>query len=125
MDTYGAVQPTGGVRMKQEICVQIVYRDKDLQPTYVKNYSLGEYADSMRSDLQGLVGEVETLGYIANGNKPKEEWSDESFAVFSRIKHKLLDKAGEIGRLPLNITLRNTEPLSNYVARILDGEDDE
>lgn len=110
--------------MKQEICVRITYRDKDLQPTYTKTYSLSEYADSMRADLQGLVGEVETLGYIANGNKPKDEWSDESFAVFSRVKHKLLDKAGEIGRLPLNINLRSTEPLASYVARILDGEDD-
>lgn len=110
--------------MKKEICVRITYRDKDLQPTYTKTYSLGEYADNMRADLQGLVGEVETLGYMANKNKPKEEWSDESFAVFSRVKHKLLDKAGEIGRLPANINFRETEPLANYVARILDGEDD-
>ena len=110
--------------MKHEICVRVVYRDKDLQPTYTKTYSLGEYSDNIRADLQGLVGEVETLGYIANNNKPKEEWSDESFAVFSRIKHKLLDKAGEIGRLTSNIILRDTEPLSDYMARLLDGEDD-
>lgn len=108
----------------KEICVKITYRDKDLQPTYTKTYSLGEYADNMRADLQGLVGEVETLGYIANGNKPKEDWSDESFSLFNRIKHKLLDKAGEIGRLTSNIVLKSSEPLSDYVARILDGEDD-
>lgn len=124
MDAHGAVQPTGGVRMKQEVCVRVTYRDKDLKPTYVKTYTLGEYAESMRSDLQNLVGEVETLAYIANDNKPKEEWSDESFALFSRVKHKLLDKAGEIGRLPLNMTVRNSEPMSDYMARILDGEDD-
>lgn len=107
----------------QEINVRVTYRDKNLQPTYTKTYTLTEYAETMRSDLQGLVGEVETLGYIANGNKPKEEWSDESFAIFSRIKHKLLDKAGEIGRLPSNMTLRTSEPLSNYMARLLNGED--
>ena len=110
--------------MKQEICVRVVYRNKDMLPTYTRTCSLGEYADDIRSDLQGLVGDVETLGYIANGNKPKEEWSDESFALFSRIKHKLLDKAGEIGRIPSNIIMRETEPMSEYVARILDGEDD-
>lgn len=110
--------------MKQEICVRVTYRDKDLQPTYTKTYTLNEYAENMRSDLQGLVGDVETLGYIANKNKPKEEWSDDSFAIFSRIKHKLLDKAGEIGRIPSNIVLRNSAPMSEYMARILDGEDD-
>jgi len=108
----------------KEILVKVTYRDKDLQPTYTKTYTLSEYADAMRSDLQSLVGEVETLGYIANKNKPKEEWDDDSFAVFTRIKHKLLDKAGEIGRLPANMALRTREPLSEYVARFLDGEDD-
>ena len=107
-----------------ELSVRIVYRDRELQPTYTKTYSIGEYADAMRMDLQGLIGDIETLGYIANDNKPKEEWSDESFAVFSRIKHKLLDKAGEIGRLPSNLIMRHTEPMSEYVARILDGEED-
>lgn len=107
-----------------EVLVKITYRDKDLQPVYTKTYTLDEYADAIRSDLQSLVGDAETLGYIANHNKPKEEWNDESFAVFSRIKHKLLDKAGEIGRLPLNIQLRTREPLSEYMARLLDGEDE-
>lgn len=122
MDPDGAIQPAGGVRLMkdiQEVLVRITYRDKDLQPTYVKTYTLDEYAANMRADLQGLVGEVETLGYIANGNKPKDEWSDESFAVFSRVKHKLLDKAGEIGRLPENMNVRTREPLSDYMARIL------
>ena len=108
----------------QEILVRVTFRDKDLKPTYTKTYTLPEYAESMRADLQSLVGEVETLGYIANKNKPKEEWSDESFALFTRIKHKLLDKAGEIGRLTSNMTLRTREPLSNYMARLLNEEDE-
>lgn len=126
MDKNGSIQPTGGDLMKniQEIIVRVTYRDKDLRPTYTRTYTLPEYAESMRSDLQGLVGEVETLGYLANGNKPKEEWSDESFAAFTRIKHKLLDKAGEIGRLPSNMMQMKREPLSDYVARILNGEED-
>lgn len=108
----------------QEILVRVTFRDKDLKPTYTKTYTLPEYSEAMRADLQSLVGEVETLGYIANKNKPKEEWSDESFALFTRIKHKLLDKAGEIGRLTSNMTLRTREPLSNYMARLLNEEDE-
>ena len=108
----------------QEIIVRVTYRDKDLNPTYTRTYTLPEYADSIRSDLQGLVGDVETLAYLANNNKPKEEWSDASFSAFTRIKHKLLDKAGEIGRLPSNMMQVKREPLAEYMARLLDGEDD-
>lgn len=108
----------------KDIAVRVTYRDKDLQPTYTKTYTLQDYAEAMRSDLQSLVGEVETLGYIANGGKPKEEWSDESFAVFTRVKHKLLDKAGEIGRLTSNLIMRTREPLTNYMARLLNEEGD-
>lgn len=103
----------------KELRVRVIYRDKDLRPTCDKTYSLPEYTEGLKSDLQALVSEVETLGYIANGNKPKEEWTDASFELFSRIKHKLLDKAGEISRLPSNIVMRETEPLSEYVARLL------
>lgn len=59
--------------------------------------------------------------YQANGNKPKEEWSDESWSTFCRIKHKLLDKAGDIGRLPENIFEydEKDKSLSEFVASVL------
>lgn len=125
MDTYGAIQPTGGVRMKniQDIGVRVTYRNKDMQPTYTKTYSLDEYTEMLRVDLLRVVTDVETLCYIANNNLPKEEWTDETFEEFNRIKHKLLDKAGDIGRLPQNIVLRTSEPLNEFMAKLLDGEE--
>ena len=75
--------------------------------------------DMLRQDLLRLITDVENLCYIANENKSKADWSDQTFEEFSRIKHKLLDKAGDIGRLPENITLRTSEPLNEYVARML------
>lgn len=92
-----------------------------MQPTYSKVYSLCEYTESLCSDLQHIISDVEDLCYAANQNKAREEWSDETFSAFCKIKHKLLDKAGEIRRIPENLTVK--EPLSNYVARILnEGE---
>ncbi len=104
---------------ERKLGVQIVYRNKDMEPVYHKTYSLEEYTDMLRTDLLRLVTDVEDLCYAANGNKPKEEWSDATFSAFSKIKHKLLDKAGDIGRLPMNITELTTESLTNFVARIL------
>lgn len=104
---------------EKRIGVQIVYRNKNMEPIYSKTYSLDEYTEMLKTDLLRLVTDVEDLCYAANGNKPKEEWSDATFAAFNKIKHKLLDKAGDIGRLPENITELTTESLTNFVARIL------
>lgn len=103
----------------KKLGVVVVYRNKDMEPVYSKTYSLEEYTDMLRADLLRLITDVEDLCYSANRNKAKEEWSDETFAAFNKIKHKLLDKAGDIGRLPTNITELTTESLSSFVARIL------
>lgn len=103
----------------RRLCVQVVYRNKDMDPVYTKTYSLKEYTDMLRADLLRLVTDVEDLCYAANGNREKTEWSDETFEGFNKIKHKLLDKAGDIARLPENIREIKTEPLTNFVARIL------
>lgn len=104
-----------------ELGVRVVYRDKNMEPKYSKVYSLKEYTEMLRTDLLRLITDVEDLCYSVNDNKPKEEWTDETFAGFSKIKHKLLDKAGDVGRIPDNLTTE--ESLTNYVARILnEGE---
>lgn len=102
----------------KELCVRVTYRNKDMNPTYSKTYTLGEYTDMLRADLLKLVTDVENLCYMANGNKPKEDWSDETFSMFCLIKHKLLDKAGDIGRIPDNIVMK--EPLSNFIAHLIE-----
>ena len=102
-----------------QLGVRVVYRNKEMNPVYTKTYSLQEYTEMLRVDLLRLVTDIEDLCYVANGNKDKEEWSDETFAAFNKIKHKLLDKAGDIGRLPENMTEIKQETLSNFVARIL------
>lgn len=101
-----------------ELCVKVTYRNKNMQPTYSKAYSLREYTEMLRTDLQKIVTDVENLCYAANDNKSKEEWSDETFSGFCLIKHKLLDKAGDIGRIPDNIVVK--EPLSNFVAKLIE-----
>ena len=100
-----------------ELGIRVTYRNKNMEPTYSKVYSINEYTDMLRADLLRLVTDVEELCYAANNNKPKEEWTDETFAGFSKIKHKLLDKAGDVGRIPENLVVK--EPLNNFVARIL------
>ena len=83
-----------------DLKVKVVYRDRNLNPTSEQVYPLRDYADMLRLDLMRVVSDVEDLVYMVNGNKPKDEWSDETWILFQKIRHKLLDKAGAIGRLP-------------------------
>ena len=90
-----------------DIGVKVVYRNKDQEPIYERSYSLKEYTDMIRSDQLRLITDVEDMVYRANDNKPKTEWSGELWEDFCRIKHKLLDKAGDIGRLPETVFIVN------------------
>lgn len=50
-----------------------------------------------------MLADVEDLVYIANNGKGKDEWSDATWLAYQKIRHKLLDKAGAISRLPDDI----------------------
>lgn len=108
----------------RDIGVRVVYRNRDMTPSYTKTYTLNEYTDMLRADLLRLVTDIEDLCYAANDNKDKEEWTDETFAYFNKIKHKLLDKAGDIGRIPENLVERVHEPMNEFIATLL-GKDEE
>ena len=103
----------------KQLGVQVVYRNKDLDPVYSKTYTLQEYTDMLKTDLMRLITDVENLCYAVNDNKAKEEWNEDTFQAFLKIKHKLLDKAGEIKRIPENIVEIKTESLTSFVARVL------
>ena len=89
--------------MENNFNVKITYRNAKLEPVSTQLYSLEDYTDMLRSDQLKIITDVEDGFYVANGNKCKDEWPDDVWGAFVRIKHKLLDKAGSIGRLPENI----------------------
>ena len=91
-----------------DLKVKVVYRNKELNPTSEQVYCIQDYTDMLRLDLMRIVTDVEDLVYMANGNKNKDEWSDDTWTLFQKIRHKLLDKAGAIGRLPNDIVRDET-----------------
>lgn len=107
----------------KEIGVKVAYRNRKMEETFSETYPLEQYTELFRDDLHKIISDVESLCYDANDGKSKEEWTDATYYGFNKIKHKLLDKAGEIGRLPENLVEIKTESLTNFVARILnEGE---
>lgn len=88
--------------MDDKYSVHVVYKNGKQEVVQDVNYELRDYTDMLRADLLRVITNVEDLVYDMNNQRPKEEWPDNVWSGFCRIKHKLLDKAGEIGRLPDN-----------------------
>lgn len=89
--------------MQKDLYVRITYRNANLDPVNTQMYELKDYTDMMRNDLLKVISDIEDAFYVATGNRYKDEWPDDVWSSFTRIKHKLLDKAGDIGRLPDNL----------------------
>ena len=103
--------------------VKVTYRNRDLEQVYTKTYSLNEYTEMLHADLLRLVTDIEDLCYTVNNGKPKEDWSDETFTAFNKIKHKLLDNAGDIGRIPENLVERVSIPMNEAILSLIEGGD--
>jgi len=102
----------------EQLGVRVTYRDDRLRPTHTRVYSLAQYTDMLRADLTRLVTDVEDLCYTVNNNRSKEEWTEETFTAFNKIKHKLLDKAGDVERIPENLVVTESESLTDFVAKL-------
>ena len=89
--------------MSENLAVHIVYRDEDLKPVAEGTYPLKDFTTMLATDIKKIISDVEDLAYIANDGRPKSEWDDLIYIRFMKTKHKLLDKAGEIERLPDNL----------------------
>ena len=87
----------------ENIGVNISYKNSKQETVCNKTYTLEEYTALMHADQLRLISDVEDMAYKLNQGKPKSEWTDDSWASFCCIKHKLLYKAGEIERLPQNL----------------------
>lgn len=93
----------------EDIRVRVEYKNRDMKTWSVREYELRDYTDMIRLDLLRLIGDVEDACEAATGKTSKEDWPDAVMEAFLHIKHKLLDKAGEIGRLPDNIIIDDDE----------------
>ena len=92
--------------ISDNLVVDIVYRNKSMETVGKKTYSLDEYVKMMGLEIRRIILDVEDLVYRLQDGRQKDEWSDQAVSGFSRIRHKLLDKAGDIDRLPRNIRER-------------------
>lgn len=92
------------------LVVTVVYRNEKLAPVCEKEYELSEYTTLIKNDIMRIITDVEDALYEATGKK-KSEWPPSIMVRFDKIKHKLLDKAGEVSRIPENISIDVETPV--------------
>lgn len=80
-----------------------------MEPVITKEYTLECYTSSMKYELMRIITDVEDAFYIAQDNKQKEDWDENVLKAFVRIRHKLLDEANAIERLPKDLQRKEVE----------------
>lgn len=98
-------------RFASDLCtVQLEYRNKRMEIVSQKECSLGDYTELLKNGLIRFILEVEELTYKATDGKSKQEWPDDVAASFQKLRHKLLDMAGEVQRLSENLVIEVAQP---------------
>ena len=103
--------------------VKIEYKNKDLETVVEKEYGFIDYTEMINLELKRVLMDIEDAFYYFSGNKQKDKWSPELTEKFSKIRHKLLDQANAIKRLPDTLSYHGVKassmPFSEYLARTL------
>jgi hypothetical protein len=89
-----------------DFIVKVEYKNKNLETVVEKEYDFISYTEMLNLELMRLIMEIEDAFYVFSGNKQKEEWDPEMMERFKKIRHKMLDQANAIKRLPQNLTYK-------------------
>ena len=102
--------------------VKIEYKNKNLETVVEKEYDFIDYTEMLNLELKRVLMDVEDAFYFFSGNQ-KQDWSPEVTERFNKIRHKLLDQANAIRRLPENLSCNGikgtTMPFGEFLARTL------
>lgn len=106
-----------------DFIVKIEYKNKDLETVVEKEYDFISYTEMLHLELMRLIMEIEDAFYVFSGNKQKENWPPELTERFKKIRHKMLDQANAIKRLPQNLSYKgikaNQIPFSEFIEKTM------
>jgi len=103
--------------------VTIEYKNKNLETVIEKEYDFVDYTEMLNLELKRILMDIEDAFYYLSGNKQKQDWPPELTERFTKIRHKLLDQANSIKRLPDNLSYHGIKAGSmsfgEYLAKTL------
>jgi len=84
--------------------VKIEFKNENLETIVEKEYDFIQYTDMLQLELKRIIMDIEDAFYMFSGNKQKDDWDEDLKQRFRKIRHKLLDQANAIKRLPQTLT---------------------
>lgn len=89
--------------MLNDYTVNIIFKNRSLESVSQRSYPLKDYCQEQKLNLMHIITDVENAFYTLQKNQSKEDWTPEAMDAFQHIRHKLLDAANSIERLPQNL----------------------
>lgn len=116
----------GDEKMDNEFIVTIDCKNKETNVTSKRSYTLSDYTQMIGLELKRIIMDVEDVLYDLEGGRQKDQWDESVKTAFGKIRHKLLDCANGVERIPIN-TKYNGVPcsgvkMSDYITALINGE---
>ena len=89
-----------------DFIVKIEYKNKNLETVVEKEYDFVSYTEMLHLELMRIIMEIEDAFYAFSGNKQKDFWDEDMKERFKKIRHKMLDQANAIKRLPQTLSYK-------------------
>lgn len=103
-----------------DLSVKVSYKNKNLEKVKDRTYDFNEYTDMVYFELMRVIMDIEEVFYKLEDYRSKEKWSSEHIDEFQKIRHKILDQANAVKRLPQNVFYKDV-PMSEAIANILNS----
>lgn len=111
--------------MNKDFTVLIDYLNKNMEQISQKKYSFQEYTNMLELEIKRMILDVEDAFYKLEDGKQKTEWKEDTTQSFNKIRHKLLDVANAVGRLPKTLHYKGVScsevKLSELIAEIVNS----
>jgi hypothetical protein len=101
-----------------DFTVKIEYKNRDLETVIEKEYEFSQYTELLNLELMRIIAETEDAFYFLTGEK-KENWDEETRSRFQHVRHKLLDQANAIKRLPQTLFYRGVSANSISFSKVI------
>lgn len=92
-----------------DLTVKIEYKNKNMETVIEREYPFVQYTELIANELTSVITDVENAFYAFENGEQRENWDPETLRRFKEIRHKLLDHANSIKRLPKSLHYRGVQ----------------
>ena len=102
-----------------DFTVKVSYKNKNLENVSDHTYDFRQYTEMIKLELMRIIMDVEDAFYTLQGETEKQDWDKETMTKFQKIRHKLLDQANAVERIPQNLYFNGVQCFDTSVSKML------